>query len=71
MVKTNRDNLLEISVIGEIIHPAIDSRYGNSWDGETSAGHGPGVNPIFSTEDGRIDVEIVEKANIAEYFGLK
>jgi hypothetical protein len=40
-------------------------------DGKTSVGHGPGVNPILSTEDGRIDVEIVEKANIGDYFGLK
>lgn len=29
------------------------------------AGHGPGVNPILSTKDGRLGYKIVEKANIA------
>ncbi|MCJ7732287.1 DUF4438 domain-containing protein [Candidatus Bathyarchaeota archaeon] len=43
----------------------------NNWDGKTSVGHGPGVNNILSTKDGRLGVEIVEKANIADYFGLK
>jgi hypothetical protein len=42
MVKTNRDSLLEIAVIGEITHPAIDSRYVNNWDGKPSVGLGQG-----------------------------
>ena len=46
--------------VGVIIHGA-----------STYAGHGPGVNPIMSTKDGRLEVKIVEKANIADYFGLK
>jgi hypothetical protein len=39
---TNRDKLLEIGVIGEITHPAIDSRYVNNWDGNPSVGLGQG-----------------------------
>ncbi len=35
------------------------------------ASHGPGVNPIMSTKDGRLEVKKVEKANIADYFELK
>ena len=46
--------------VGVIIHGASDY-----------SGHGPGVNPILSTKHGRMDVTIVEKANIADYFGLK
>ena len=46
--------------VGVIIHGA-----------STYAGHGPGVNPIMSTKDGRLEVKFVEKANIADYFGLK
>jgi hypothetical protein len=46
--------------VGVIVHGASDY-----------SGHGPGVNPILSTKDGKLDVEIVEKANIADYFGLK
>ncbi len=45
--------------VGVIIHGASDY-----------SGHGPGVNPIMSTKDGRLEVKIVEKANIADYFGL-
>jgi hypothetical protein len=46
--------------VGVIIHGASDY-----------AGHGPGVNPIISTKDGYLEVKIVDKANIADYFGLK
>lgn len=42
MVKTNRESLLEIAVVGEITHPAIDSRYINNWDGKPSVGLGQG-----------------------------
>jgi hypothetical protein len=46
--------------VGVIVHGASDY-----------AGHGPGVNPIMSTKEGRLEVTIVEKANIADYFELK
>jgi Domain of unknown function (DUF4438), N-terminal/Domain of unknown function (DUF4438), C-terminal len=42
MVKTNREKLLEIGVIGAITHPAIDARYVNNWDGKPSVGLGQG-----------------------------
>lgn len=42
MVKTNREKLLEIGVIGEITHSSIDSRYVNNWDGKPSLGLGQG-----------------------------
>jgi len=46
--------------IGVVIHGASDY-----------AGHGPGVNPILSTMEGRLDAKIVKKANIADFWGLK
>ena len=46
--------------IGIIVHGASDY-----------AGHGPGVNPILSTKEGRLGYEMVEKANIADWWGLK
>lgn len=46
--------------VGVIIHGASDF-----------AGHGPGVNPILSTKDGRLATRIVKKANIADFWGLK
>ena len=46
--------------VGVIVHGASDY-----------AGHGPGVNPILSTKDGRLGYEIVEKANIADWWDLK
>lgn len=42
MVESNRDKLLEIGVIGEITHPAIDARYINNWEGKPSVGLGQG-----------------------------
>ncbi len=42
MVKTNRESLLEIAVVGELTHPAIDTRYVNNWDGKPSVGLGQG-----------------------------
>lgn len=46
--------------IGVVIHGASDY-----------AGHGPGVNPILSSKDGRIKTIIDQKANIALYLGLR
>jgi len=46
--------------IGVIIHGASDL-----------AGHGPGVDPILSTKDGRLAARLVKKANIADFWGLK
>ena len=34
-------------------------------------GHGPGVDTILSTREGRPGYEIVEKANIVDWWGLK
>ena len=34
------------------------------------AGHGPGVNPILSTKDGKLDFKIVERSNIADFWKL-
>jgi hypothetical protein len=42
MVESNRDKLLEVGVIGEITHPAIDARYINNWEGKPSVGLGQG-----------------------------
>lgn len=46
--------------IGVVIHGASDY-----------SGHGPGVNPILSTKDGRIGTRIDQGANIAYYLGLR
>jgi hypothetical protein len=46
--------------IGVVIHGASDY-----------SGHGPGVNPILSTKDGRIGIRIDQGANIAYYLGLR
>ncbi|MBN2334825.1 DUF4438 domain-containing protein [Candidatus Bathyarchaeota archaeon] len=46
--------------IGVIVHGASDF-----------SGHGPGVDPILSTKDGRLGYKIVKKANIADWWGLK
>ena len=35
------------------------------------AGHGPGVNPILSSKEGRIRTRIDPNANIAYYLGLR
>lgn len=42
MIKTNKNKLLEIGVIGEVTHPAVDVRYVNNWDGAPSVGVGQG-----------------------------
>ncbi|NIU83510.1 MAG: DUF4438 domain-containing protein [Candidatus Thorarchaeota archaeon] len=46
--------------IGVIIHGASDY-----------SGHGPGVNPILTTKDGRLKTKIEPNANIAYYLGIK
>ena len=46
--------------MGVIVHGASDY-----------SGHGPGVNPILSTKDGRIVPRIDPNANIALYLGLR
>jgi hypothetical protein len=46
--------------IGVVVHGASDY-----------SGHGPGVNPILSTKDGRIETRIDPDANIALYLGLR
>ncbi|MCW4036699.1 MAG: DUF4438 domain-containing protein [Candidatus Bathyarchaeota archaeon] len=46
--------------IGVIIHGASDY-----------SGHGPGVNPILSTKDGRLETRIEPTANTALYLGLR
>lgn len=42
MIKTNKDKLLEIGVIGAITHPAVEAGYMNSWDGTPAMGLGRG-----------------------------
>jgi hypothetical protein len=46
--------------IGVVIHGSSDF-----------SGHGPGVDPILSTKDGRIETRIAPDANIALYFGVR
>ena len=48
------------STIGVIIHGWSDA-----------LGHGPGVNPLLSTKDGRIETVIDPRANTARYLGLR
>ena len=42
MVKTNKDRLLEIAVVGEVVHPAVEPLYETGWDGAPSVGLGRG-----------------------------
>jgi hypothetical protein len=55
-----RGHYIGALTVGVVIHGASDY-----------SGHGPGVNPIMSTQDGKIEAKIVKKANIADYFDLK
>ena len=48
------------ATVGVIIHGWSDS-----------AGHGPGVNPLLSTKDGRLETVIDPRANTARYLGLR
>lgn len=45
--------------IGVIVHGASDY-----------AGHGPGVNPVMSNREDKIAPKLVDKANIADWWGL-
>lgn len=42
MVKTNRDKLLEIGVVGEVTHSAVTPNYKTNWTGEPSLSLGRG-----------------------------
>ncbi|MCW4049458.1 MAG: DUF4438 domain-containing protein [Candidatus Bathyarchaeota archaeon] len=42
MVKTNKDKLLEIAVIGEIVHSAVEPSYMTNWDSKPTIGLGRG-----------------------------
>jgi hypothetical protein len=42
MVKTNKDNLLQVAIIGEITHPTVDPSYMTKWDNEPIVGMGRG-----------------------------
>lgn len=42
MVKTNKDNLLQVAIIGEITHPTVDPSYMTKWDNEPIIGMGRG-----------------------------
>lgn len=42
MLRTNRENLLEVAVLGEITHPAVEGSYMTGWDGEPTVGVGRG-----------------------------
>jgi len=48
------------TTVGVIVHGASDY-----------VGHGPGVNPILSSKEGRIETRIDPNANIAYYLGLR
>ncbi len=95
MVWTNRENLLEAALNGEITHSAVAPSYATGWDERPRLGLGrggivynvkvgdpcfgwasgdhvePGVNPILSNRDGRIENRIDPNANIALYLGLR
>lgn len=42
MLKTNRDKLLKVGVIGEITHTSVDPLYQTNWDGQPTMGMGRG-----------------------------
>jgi len=42
MVKTNREHLLEIGVIGEVTHASVEVPYTTGWDGKPSVSMGRG-----------------------------
>jgi len=46
MVETNKDRLLMEAVIGEITHPAVESRYTTTWDGRPKLALGRGGSSI-------------------------
>ncbi len=42
MVKTNEGSLLEVALVGEITHPAVEGTYMTGWDGTPQVGLGRG-----------------------------
>jgi hypothetical protein len=42
MVKTNKDRLLEIAVMGEVVHSVVESSYMTNWDSTPTVGLGRG-----------------------------
>jgi hypothetical protein len=42
MVETNKKNLLEVAVLGKIVHPVVESLYITSWEGKPMIGLGRG-----------------------------
>jgi len=42
LVKTNKDSLLEVALVGEITHPAVEGTYMTGWDGAPQMGLGRG-----------------------------
>jgi hypothetical protein len=71
MVKTNKDRLLEIAVVGEVVHSAVEPLYVTGWDGITSVGQGLGVTTILTCREGEAVPVVKRRANIADFWGLK
>jgi len=76
MIRTNKDKVVKISVIGERAHGRIYRRgsvsigiitHSNSY----IAGHGPGVTTLFTSTKGLIEPVIDDDANIAKIMGLR
>jgi hypothetical protein len=42
LVKTNEESLLEVALVGEITHPAVEGTYMTGWDGTPQVGLGRG-----------------------------
>ena len=42
MIRTNKESLLEVALIGEITHPAVEGSYMTAWDGTPMVGMGRG-----------------------------
>jgi len=42
MVRTNKSNLLQVAIVGEITHPSVDPSYMTKWDNEPIVGMGRG-----------------------------
>ena len=83
-MKTNRDKLVKISVIGEVVAIVdADHSYGRIYRrGSVSvsivthsdcytAGHGPGTTTLFTSKVGVIEPVIDDDANIAKILKLR
>lgn len=42
MISTNRDRLLEIAVVGEVVHSVVEPSYMTNWDSTPTVGLGRG-----------------------------